>query len=120
MVLILRQANSTAKEIAERQDKKDERRDLMFTQAIERRDQDWREFLAAQTAARGDQWNSVVGELKALTAIVTLSTTILRDHDSWERGLLANMQLRRTGDSPQAIAPTAVIQADVTVKEEKK
>lgn len=120
MVLILRESAKQHKEEAQLQDKKDERRDNNFLLAIERRDQDWRDFLAAQTTARGEQWSAVVGELKGLTAIVTLSAGLLRDHDSWERGLLSTLQMRRIGDAPATPHLEVDARVDIAKREEDK
>lgn len=108
MVLILRQNGQQRAEVARLQDEKDERlaaswaeqereRDRIFTEAMERRDKDWRDFLQAQQQARGEQWSAVVQELKHLSALTIHSTDLLREHDAWERGLLITMQQRALG-----------------------
>lgn len=111
MVKVLQLVGDQRSADDKRQDEKDERlaermavrereRDAQYLAAIERRDIDWRDFLAQQQILRGEQWTAVVTELKGLTAVVTHSVDLLRAHDSWERGLMSALQQRRSGEHP--------------------
>lgn len=119
MVSVLRIIGAQRDADAKRQDAKDERlakqqvdrdkqRDSEFLASIERMTKDWRDFLVNQQAIRGEQWAGVAVELKQLTAMVILTSNMLREHDSWERGMLSVMRGRRRDDEayPKAMGVT--------------
>lgn len=107
MVTILKQNSDARQRVQDKQDAKDERRDKLYLDAaalrnsefissIERRDANWRDFMALQQTQRTESWSVVSVKLGDLASLIVSLSTLVRDtnvliaqHDNWERRELA-------------------------------
>jgi hypothetical protein len=71
--------------LLERQDKRDAERDAGFIHALEKRDAEWRGYMAEDRDRHGAGLGRVADEVKNVASLVAATNALVAQHDQWAR-----------------------------------